>query len=163
MMHIIYAVMAIALICLVTFGGVSYINPDAPTRAVASRGLVAQYEAIHSGITSYRSVNNGITPDSIELFKGFLPHGGVPSFGAADEGFRWTLRKVENEDLPVLCLEVSTQDEAKLGAALNFAREIERRTSADISMGASCGQGAHFEEAVAAVIPDQPVFTIRSF
>ncbi len=162
-MNIIYVVMAISLTCLVAFGGISYINPDAPIRAVASRGLVAQYEAIHSGIVAYRSSNNGITPDAIALFKGFLPQGDIPSFGPAYNGYGWSMSVPQGETRPVICLTVNDSSEAKIQSSLAFATEIERRSSAKVSLGGTCGDNTPFAQVVVADIPTVPVLTIRGF
>jgi hypothetical protein len=147
MMNILYAVIAIALTCLVTFGGVSYMNADAPVRAVASRGLMGQYEAILLGVSAYRSENNGISPSSIDSFSGFLPNGYIPSFGTASEGFTWTIERPSAALMSVLCLRVDASMEARYRSAEMFAREALRRGGGriSISIGPACGMGVTFD------------------
>lgn len=163
MMHILFAVIAIALTCLVTFGGVSYIKTDMPARAVTSRGLVAQYEALMSGVVSYRSVNNGITPDSVEKFEGFLPGGEIPNFGSSDNGYGWTLSKPEGETSPVICLSVTNPTEARYASARQVAVEVERRSAATVSVGDMCGGGVPYAGAAVPGESTDVVFTVRGF
>lgn len=165
MMHILYAVIAIALTCLVTFGGVSYMRAEAPIRALASRGLTGQYEALLLGISSYRNANNGITPKDFDSFSGFLPNGDVPSFGTAAEGFKWTVETLNGEPAPVLCLEVDAKMDVRFDSAAMFAREALRRGGGrvSVSVGDACGEGQPFSDS--SVPPsDGPVFlTVRGF
>lgn len=165
MMHILYAVIAIALTCLVAFGGVSYIHSEAPVRAVASRGLTGQYEAILLGVSSYRTENNGLMPQSIESFSGFLPNGAIPSFGTASQGFEWSMAKLDGEQSPVLCLKVDTSKIAHFDSASMFARETLRRGNGrvDVTVGAACGEGLPFDEVSAPPGAGIAVFTIRGF
>ncbi|MBY3433139.1 hypothetical protein HFN89_02950 [Rhizobium laguerreae] len=165
MMHILYAVIAIALTCLVTFGGISYISAEAPVRAVASRGLTSQYEALLLGISAYRNENNGIAPRTIESFSGFLPNGNIPSFGTAEQGFEWSVARLDGEVPPVLCLTVDTAQSARFDSAALFAREVLRRGGGRIavSVGAACGEGQPFDDASASPAVGVAVFTIRGF
>ncbi|MCS4089865.1 hypothetical protein [Rhizobium sp. BK176] len=165
MMHILYAVIAIALTCLVTFGGVSYIHSEAPVRAVASRALTGQYEAILLGVSSYRTENNGIAPQSIEAFSGFLPNGAVPSFGAPSQGFDWSMAKLDGEQSPALCLQVDTSQIAHFDSASMFARETLRRGNGrvTVTVGAACGEGQAFDGVSAPPAGGVVVFTIRGF
>lgn len=166
MMHILYAVIAIALTCLVTFGGVSYMRAEAPIRAVASRGLTGQYEALLLGISAYRNVNNGITPKDVDNFSGFLPNGAVPSFGTASEGFNWTVETPDGEALPVLCLEIDTNMDVRFESAAIFAREALRRGGdrVSVSIGDACGEGQPFTDNSASPMDGRPVFlTIKGF
>ncbi|MCZ7861607.1 hypothetical protein O9X98_09355 [Agrobacterium salinitolerans] len=166
MMHILYAVIAIALTCLVTFGGVSYMRAEAPIRAVASRGLTGQYEALLLGISAYRNVNNGITPKDLDSFSGFLPNGGVPSFGSASEGFVWTVQTPDNERSPVLCLEVDSKMDVRFDSAAIFAREALRRGGGkvSVSIGDACGEGQPFNDnAVPPADGSHAFLTIKGF
>jgi hypothetical protein len=165
MMHILYAVIAIALTCLVTFGGVSYIHSEAPVRAVASRALTGQYEAILLGVSSYRNENNGVVPQSIEAFSGFLPNGAIPSFGTSSQGFEWSMERIEGEQSPVLCLKVDTSQIAHFDSAAMFARETLRRGNGHVSVrvGADCGEGYVFDDASQPPASRIAVFTIRGF
>lgn len=166
MMHILYAVIAIALTCLVTFGGVSYMRAEAPIRAVASRGLTGQYEALLLGISAYRNVNNGITPKDLDSFSGFLPNGGVPSFGTASEGFNWTVQTPETGTSPVLCLEIDTKLDVRFDSAAMFAREALRRggSRVSVSIGDACGEGQPFTDNSGPPTDGRPVFlTIKGF
>ncbi|MCV9963794.1 hypothetical protein OIU34_18110 [Pararhizobium sp. BT-229] len=165
MMHILYAVIAIALTCLVTFGGVNYMRADAPVRVVASRGLSGQYEALLLGISAYRNVNNGITPKDVASFSGFLPNGSVPSFGTASEGFEWTVEKPEGETGPVLCLKVDATLDVRFEAAAMFAREALRRGGGRISVaiGNACGEGQPFTDGSAPPGNGTAFLTIRGF
>jgi hypothetical protein len=166
MMHILYAVIAIALTCLVTFGGVSYIRAEAPVRAVASRSLTGQYEAILLGITAYRNENNGIAPHNMNSFSGFLPNGSVPSFGTASEGFDWSLVKIDGDQSPILCLTIDTAQAARFDAAATFARETHRRGGGrvHVSIGETCGEGQPFDDGSApSPTAGTVVLTIRGF
>jgi hypothetical protein len=165
MMHILYAVIAIALTCLVTFGGVSYMRADAPVRAVASRGLTGQYEALLLGISAYRNVNNGIMPKDINSFSGFLPNGDIPSFGTAAEGFKWTVETPNGEMVPVLCLEVDAKLDVRFDSAAMFAREALRRGGGrvSVSVGTECGAGQPFTDNSAPPSEGVAFLTIRGF
>jgi hypothetical protein len=165
MMHILYAVIAIALTCLVTFGGVSYIRAEAPVRAVASRGLTSQYEALLLGISAYRNENNGITPRTIESFSGFLPNGSIPTFGTASEGFDWSFERLQGEQSPVLCLKIDDAKDTRFGSAAMFAREVLRRGSGRVSVvvGEACGEGQAFDDASKPSSDGVAVLTIRGF
>lgn len=165
MMHILYAVIAIALTCLVTFGGVNYMRADAPVRVVASRGLSGQYEALILGISAYRSVNNGITPKDVASFSGFLPNGSVPSFGTASEGFEWTVEKPEGESAPVLCLKVDATLDVRFESAAIFAREAVRRGGGRITVdvGGECGEGQPLADGSAPPADGPAFLTIRGF
>lgn len=163
MMNILFAVMAIALTCLVTFGGLNYINHDAPTIAVTTRSLTAQYEVIISGVTSYRMVNNGITPDSVKRFEGFLPSGKVPGFGAGDDGYTWTVEAPQGESAPVICLSVTDAVDFRMASVKQLAVEIERRGRGKVFIGPSCGEGVPHSEVPSADRNQNIVLTIRNF
>jgi hypothetical protein len=165
MMHIIYAVIAIALTCLVTFGGVSYMRADAPIRAVASRGLTGQYEALLLGISAYRTANNGVTPKDVASFSGFLPNGTIPSFGVASEGFTWSVERPEGAVNPVVCLKVDTTLDVRFEVAAIFARETLRRGGGRIAveLGDECGIGQPFVDHAAPPVSGTAFLTIRGF
>lgn len=165
MMHIIYAVIAIALTCLATFGGVSYMRAEAPTRVVSSRGLMGQYEAILTGIASYRNANNGIYPDSLERFAGYLPNGTIPSFGTAAEGYEWEIVQPNAELSPVVCLTVDTSMSVRYEAATIFTMDAIRRGGGrvNITVGDACGAGVPFTEGMDAPQSDRAFFTLRGY
>lgn len=136
MMHIIQAILALGLVVMVTFAGISYFDADATSRSVVANGLTTQYEAILVATESYRSVNNGIAPTSIGQIKGFMPGGRIPSFGPTGEGFEWDFGGPESdlprEELPykrrALCLTVDAAGKRRLDAAAAslFASQSER-------------------------------------
>lgn len=165
MMHIIYAVIAVALTVLVTFGGVSYMRADAPVRIITSRGLVGQYEAILLGVSAYRSENNGLTPKNLESFSGYLPNGKVPSFGIASEGFDWTLERPAGSASPAICLKVDLREETRLASASVFAMEAIRRggEKTSVTVGESCGSGLPFVEGPVTASGSTVYFTMKGF
>ncbi|MDW9478740.1 hypothetical protein GOB57_08485 [Sinorhizobium meliloti] len=165
MMHILYAVIAIALTCLVTFGGVSYMRAEAPVRAVASRGLMGQYEALLLGISAYRNANNGISPKNLDSFSGFLPNGSVPSFGTASEGYDWTVETRGGEESPVLCLKIDAEKEVRFESAAMFARDALRRGGGrvSVSVGGACGEGVAFTDDAVPPESGAAFLTMRGF
>jgi hypothetical protein len=141
MMQIVYVVIAVGLMALITFGGVSYFDADTPVRAVATRGLAAQYESIVMGMKAYSSVNNGYQPDSIARFKGYLPGGEVPGFGNAGNGYEWSVEKPDGSAKPVVCLKVAEGRGASLRSAVLFARSVMRGGSSAVTIGDGCASG----------------------
>jgi len=126
-MHILYAVMAIALTVLVTFGGINYINADGPVRVVQTNGLMGQYEALVSAVTTYRNSNNGVEPADMRSFKGLLPKGGIPRFGAAAESYVWLVSRDGTDGKPAMCLRVTGGERIALQSARQYAAEMARR------------------------------------
>lgn len=163
MMQIIYVVMAIALLSLVTLGGVSYFSSDAPLKALTSRGLVAQYETITAGIVSYRTANNGITPGSLDQFIGFLPEGRVKPFGPSARKFEWSVETPEGQQEPVICLTLVDPGKADRASVNQFAAEVLKRENVDITIGENCGVGAGFDETEPTTYGETAVVTVRGF
>lgn len=141
MMHVIYAVIGIALTVLVTFGGVSYFAADAPVRVVAARSLDAQYEVLKAAVVSYRNTNNGLNPKEMRHIAGILPGGQVPIAGAASQGYGWDLRMVDAYPNPVICLAVDTEKTGSTSATATFVKELVANGEADAVVGNACGEG----------------------
>jgi hypothetical protein len=164
MMNIIYVVMAVGLTVLVTFGGINYINTDVPLRAATSRTLVAQYELILSGVASYKSVNNGIAPTSLDQFKGMLPGGDIPTYSANSKG-AWTWSVERSEESPnelAICLAIAPEQAKYVEAVMQFVDTIRQRSDVEVVGGAECGAGDAIDEVV---IPSSSgiVLTIKGF
>jgi hypothetical protein len=142
MMHIIYAVIGIALTVLVTFGGVSYFAADTPIRIVAAKSLDAQYDLLKAAVVSYRNTNNGLYPQNDDQIAGLLPGGKMPDAGAASRGYEWSLRKVDAYAHPVICLTVDTGNTGSRSATQTFVRDLIAHDKVTVTLGEGCGEGA---------------------
>jgi hypothetical protein len=94
MMSLLIVILAITLSALVVFGGVSYFSHDFGVRTETSTVLKANYETIISGIMNYRTVNNGVMPQTIDLIVGYLPYGKIPQFpryNASSQPYLWKI------------------------------------------------------------------------
>lgn len=143
MMQVIYAIISISLAVLLTYGGLNYMNTETPVRAVMSRGVYAQYEAIVSGVASYRLENHGISPSTLDDFEGYLPHGEIPKFGIASQAFSWSVQPdaaggaVKTD----VCLHIENARPATLASAATFTDDLKRRSGIVPLFGDACGSG----------------------
>ena len=155
MSQILYVVMAISLASLLTFGGISYFNSDTSTRLIVSRGLISQYEAITSGISSYRLANNGLLPESIDQFKGYMHQGEVPSFGEKSDIYSWTVGTLSGNS--IACVSIPSDKSLAVSSALAFAQDAKSKKANPI-VGESCGSGDEYVKGM--TIPTTPTIFI---
>lgn len=136
MMSLLIVILAITLSALVVFGGVSYFSHDFGIRTEASTILKANYETIVSGIMNYRTVNNGMMPETIDLIAGYLPFGKIPQFPRYNVSSQPYLWKIEGD---YVCLYRTAANPVVLGIDAGLSSFITSLAkSRSIKIGQTC-------------------------